>query len=130
MKLYLAGPLFTQAERRWLRELSGALASRGHDVFLPQDDASTPLLRSPPDFHGAFESCRDAIDHCAAVVAVLEQIFSKGPSEATAIMLAVHKSGLGVAGVYTLEVAETKVVQVHNAAEERGYPLCSGVEKE
>lgn len=64
------------------------------------------------------------------VVAVLEQIFGKGPSEATAIMLAIHKSGLGVAGVYTLEVAETKVVQVHNAAEERGYPLRSGVEKE
>ncbi|NNL66614.1 MAG: ATP-dependent Clp protease adaptor ClpS, partial [Myxococcales bacterium] len=37
---------------------------------------------------------------------------------------------LGVAGVYTLEVAETKVSQVHRAAEERGYPLRSGVEKE
>ena len=64
------------------------------------------------------------------VVAILEQIFGKGPSEATAIMLAIHKSGLGVAGVYTLEVAETKVAQVHRAAEERGYPLRSGVEKE
>ena len=64
------------------------------------------------------------------VVAVLEQLFNKGPSEATAIMLAIHKSGLGVAGVYTLEVAETKVVQVHAAAEQRGYPLRAGVEKE
>ncbi len=72
MKLYLAGPLFTQAERRWLRELGVALGERGHEVFLPQDDASLPLLRDPPDFHGAFESCRDAIDRCDAVVAVLD----------------------------------------------------------
>ncbi len=72
MKLYLAGPLFTQAERRWLRELSAALASRGHEIFLPQDDASLPLLQEPPDFHWAFESCRDAIDRCDAVVAVLD----------------------------------------------------------
>jgi nucleoside 2-deoxyribosyltransferase len=72
VKLYLAGPLFTQAERRWLRELGAALTSRGHEVFLPQDDAALPLLRSPPDFHGAFEGCRDAIDRCEAVVAVLD----------------------------------------------------------
>ena len=64
------------------------------------------------------------------VVALLEQIFAKGPSEATAIMLAIHKSGLGVAGVYVLEVAETKVAQVHAAAEQRGFPLRAGVEKE
>jgi ATP-dependent Clp protease adaptor protein ClpS len=64
------------------------------------------------------------------VVAILEQIFGKGPSEATAIMLAIHKTGLGIAGVYVLEVAETKVALVHRAAEERGYPLQAGVEKE
>jgi ATP-dependent Clp protease adaptor protein ClpS len=64
------------------------------------------------------------------VVSVLEQIFGKGPSEATAIMLAIHKSGLGIAGVYVLEVAETKVALVHSAAEQRGYPLRAGVEKE
>jgi ATP-dependent Clp protease adaptor protein ClpS len=64
------------------------------------------------------------------VVAVLEQIFGKGPTEATAIMLAIHNSGLGVAGVYVLDVAETKVAAVHRAAEARGYPLRAGVEKE
>jgi ATP-dependent Clp protease adaptor protein ClpS len=45
-------------------------------------------------------------------------------------MLRIHNSGLGVAGVYVLEVAETKVVLVHRAAEERGYPLRAGTEKE
>ena len=55
MNLYLAGPLFTQSERRWLRQLAQLLADAGHGVFLPQDDAQAPLLRDPPDFHGAFE---------------------------------------------------------------------------
>ena len=64
------------------------------------------------------------------VVVLLEQVFSKGPTEATTIMLAIHNSGLGVAGVYVLDVAETKVAQVHRVAEQRGYPLRSGVEKE
>jgi ATP-dependent Clp protease adaptor protein ClpS len=64
------------------------------------------------------------------VVAILENIFGKGPSEATQIMLKIHTGGLGVAGVYVLEVAETKVVAVHREAEARGYPLRSGVEKE
>jgi ATP-dependent Clp protease adaptor protein ClpS len=63
-------------------------------------------------------------------VAVLENVFGKGPSEATQIMLKIHNSGLGVAGVYVLEVAETKVVAVHREAETRGYPLRAGVEKE
>ena len=72
MEVYLAGPLFTQAERRWQRELAGALRANDLRVFLPQDDAGLPLLREPPDFHGAFEACRDAIDRADAVVAVLD----------------------------------------------------------
>ena len=64
------------------------------------------------------------------VVAVLEKVFGKGPSEATAIMLQIHNSGLGVAGVFVLEIAETKVATVHRLAEQRGYPLRAGVEKE
>lgn len=64
------------------------------------------------------------------VVQILEQIFGKTPAAATQIMLAIHRSGIGVAGVYVLEIAETKVAAVHGAAEERGYPLRAGVEKE
>ena len=61
---------------------------------------------------------------------VLEQIFQKSPAEATQLMMQIHKSGLGIAGVYVLEVAETKAVAVHQAAEQNGYPLRAGVEEE
>ena len=64
------------------------------------------------------------------VVAILEQVFGKSPSAATQIMLQIHRSGMGVAGVYLLEVAETKVARVHSMAEDRAYPLRAGVEKE
>ncbi len=64
------------------------------------------------------------------VVLILEQIFGKGPTEATQIMLAVHRGGVGVAGVYVLDVAETRVAAVHQTAEARGYPLRAGVEQE
>jgi ATP-dependent Clp protease adaptor protein ClpS len=64
------------------------------------------------------------------VVQILEKLFGKGPSAATQIMLQIHHAGLGVAGVYVLEVAETKVAAVHKEAERRGYPLRAGVEKE
>jgi ATP-dependent Clp protease adaptor protein ClpS len=64
------------------------------------------------------------------VVQVLENVFGKSPSAATQIMLQIHRGGMGVAGVYVLEVAETKSVTVLRLAEERGYPLRTGVEKE
>ncbi len=64
------------------------------------------------------------------VVQLLEQIFGKSPAAATQIMLAIHRGGIGVAGVYVLEIAETKVAAVRRAAEERSYPLRSAVEKE
>lgn len=64
------------------------------------------------------------------VVQVLEQVFHKSPVEATQIMLHVHKSGKGLAGVYTKEIAETKIDVVHTIARKNGYPLRCGLEKE
>jgi len=57
------------------------------------------------------------------VVQVLQYVFHKEPTEAVQIMLHVHRKGIGVAGVYTYEVAETKVTQVESLARQNEYPL-------
>jgi ATP-dependent Clp protease adaptor protein ClpS len=57
------------------------------------------------------------------VVWVLETVFLKGRAEAMAVMMSVHQSGLGVAGVYTRDVAETKLATTRQMAEEREFPL-------
>lgn len=63
------------------------------------------------------------------VVAVLESIFKKNPSEAVQIMLQVHTKGKGVAGVYPKQIAEAKVDQVHTKAQGAGYPLRCVIEE-
>lgn len=57
------------------------------------------------------------------VVMVLEQFFRMSETTATAFMMAVHKQGKGVAGVYTRDIAETKAAQVMDVAKEYGMPL-------
>ncbi len=64
------------------------------------------------------------------VVHVLERFFSKGREEATVIMLHVHQKGVGVCGVYTYEIAETKVTQVMDFARQHSHPLQCTMEKE
>jgi ATP-dependent Clp protease adaptor protein ClpS len=64
------------------------------------------------------------------VVYVLEKIFHKASVEATQIMLHVHKKGMGLAGIYTREIAETKIAAVHDLARENQFPLRCIMEKE
>jgi ATP-dependent Clp protease adaptor protein ClpS len=64
------------------------------------------------------------------VVEILESIFHKQPAEAFRIMMQVHTEGRGVCGVYTYEVAETKIATVHELAKERGFPLRASMEEE
>jgi len=64
------------------------------------------------------------------VVHVLENIFKKNNQEATEIMLHVHRRGVGVCGVFTHEVAETKVTQVMDYAKANEQPLQCTMEKE
>ncbi len=64
------------------------------------------------------------------VVHVLERFFQKNREEATRIMLHVHRRGVAVCGVYTYEVAETKVTQVMDLAHQNQHPLQCTIEKE
>ena len=64
------------------------------------------------------------------VVHVLERFFSKRREEATQIMLHVHRRGVGICGVYTYEVAETKVTQVIDYARKHQHPLQCTLEKD
>jgi ATP-dependent Clp protease adaptor protein ClpS len=57
------------------------------------------------------------------VISVLRRFFGKSQAEATEIMLAVHTQGKGICGVYSREVAETKVAQVTEAARAEEHPL-------
>ena len=63
------------------------------------------------------------------VVHILERFFNKGREEATQIMLHVHHHGVGECGVYTYEVAETKVTQVMDFARRHQHPLQCVMEK-
>lgn len=64
------------------------------------------------------------------VVEVLVEHFHKTPAEATHVMLQVHHRGVGVAGVYPREAAETKVAEVTAAARAAGMPLMLSLEEE
>jgi len=64
------------------------------------------------------------------VVYVLERFFHKNADEATKIMLHVHQNGVGVCGVFTYEVAETKVAQVVDMARRHQHPLQCTMEKD
>ena len=64
------------------------------------------------------------------VVEVLRRIFHKGQEDATRIMLHVHQHGVGVCGVFTYEVAETKVAQVMDSASRAQHPLQCTMEKD
>ena len=64
------------------------------------------------------------------VVHVLERFFQKSREDATRIMLHVHRRGVGVCGVFTYEVAETKVTQVMDLARQNQHPLQCTIEKD
>jgi ATP-dependent Clp protease adaptor protein ClpS len=60
------------------------------------------------------------------VIAILETVFHKSANDATKIMLNVHNKGVGIAGVYTREICETKISVVHELAKKNEFPLrCS-----
>jgi len=64
------------------------------------------------------------------VIEILMTIFHKSYEEAQNIMLEVHEKEKGICGIYTHEIAETKIMQVHKNARESGFPLRAQMEEE
>ena len=64
------------------------------------------------------------------VVEILIHVFNKSAEDSAGIMLNVHRKGIGLCGIFTQEVAETKVDMVRNLAQEHGFPLKCTMERE
>jgi len=85
-----------------------------------------PKLSEPPKF--AVMLLNDDYTTMEFVVDVLKRFFGKNEEDAMQIMLSVHHSGKGVAGIYGRDIAETKANQVQEYARGHGFPLLCGVE--
>jgi len=84
-------------------------------------------LKQPPLFKVLLHN--DDYTTMEFVVHVLQSVFNHEEAMAMQIMLHVHRKGIGVAGVYPHEVAETKIEQVHDLAREYEYPLRCSMEE-
>lgn len=85
-------------------------------------------LKKPPQYRVLFHN--DNYTTMDFVVFILRTVFMKSESDSVAIMLSVHQNGFGVAGVYTRDVAETKINKTHQLARENEFPLKLTMEPE
>ncbi len=92
--------------------------------FLESDDVST----KPPMYKVII--LNDDYTTMDFVVEVIVKIFRKTLEKANKIMLNVHRRGKGICGIYTREIAETKIETVHTLAQAQGFPLKCIMEKE
>ncbi len=103
------------------------------DKTNPYDDdglaveTSKPKLKRPPMYKVLL--LNDDYTPMEFVVLVLESFFKMGREKATQIMLNVHTRGVGVCGVYTKDVAETKVAQVNEFSRSHQHPLLCALEE-
>jgi ATP-dependent Clp protease adaptor protein ClpS len=84
-------------------------------------------VEEPPLYKVLFHN--DDYTSMEFVVLLLEKLFNKSTAEATRIMLNVHQQGIGIAGIYHREIAETKVAVVHDLAQKNDFPLRCTMEK-
>ena len=96
----------------------------GHGVATAE---SKPKLKKPPMYRVVL--LNDDYTPMEFVVQVLQKIFSMDRSVATRVMLQVHTQGKGVCGVYTYEIAETRVAQVTALAQRNQHPLLCTLEE-
>lgn len=88
---------------------------------------SRPEVKQPPLYQVVL--LNDDYTPMEFVVEILERFFRMDRSKATQVMLHVHTKGKGVCGVYTREIAETKVAQVNDYSREHQHPLLCDMEQ-
>ena len=98
----------------------------GHDTGAVTE--SQKQLKKPPLYKVLLHN--DDYTTMEFVVAVLQTVFHKSEADAVHIMLAVHQQGVGVAGVYTYEIAEAKAQKVTQLARAKEFPLLCTLEEE
>lgn len=91
-------------------------------LLRPEEKTKTPSLYKVVILNDDFTP-QDYVIH------ILQMFFRKNLEQATELMLQVHRKGSGIAGVFTLEVAETKTAQVNEYSKTHKYPLKCIVEK-
>jgi len=84
-------------------------------------------LKEPPDYKVIL--LNDDYTSMDFVTSVLIEVFHKNKTEARRLMMDIHQKGRGVAGVYTFDIAQSKVVQVHSLAASNDFPLECIMEK-
>ena len=96
----------------------------GYDLAF---DEARPQIKQPPLYRVVL--INDDFTPMEFVVEILESVFGMERTRATQVMLEVHTKGKGVCGVYSYEIAETKVAQVMGIAEQHQHPLLCTMEE-
>ena len=104
--------------------MSSKIPDSQEEITTEIDEETT----EPPDYKVLLHN--DDFTTKAFVVEILVEVFNRSVENATRLMWYVHKSGVGVCGIYPLEVAETKIMQGTALARENGYPLKLTMEPE
>jgi ATP-dependent Clp protease adaptor protein ClpS len=96
----------------------------GHNLAVEE---AAPKLKRPPLYRVVL--INDDFTPMEFVVEVLESVFGMERNKATRVMLEVHTKGKGICGVFSYEIAETKVAQVTGIAQQQQHPLLCTMEE-
>lgn len=104
-------------------------SDKPNDFVIEETDLDTIIDIDEPDLFKVV-LLNDDYTTMEFVIEILERIFSKTANDATAIMMNIHSIGKGVCGIYTYDIAETKVSRVREISKKSGFPLRAEIEKD
>ena len=112
----------------WLPLMSSSNNDLDEAVITKHKEKTEEKVEEPPLYKVIIHN--DDFTPMPFVVFVLKEVFQYSDISAVAMMLKVHVRGTGVVGVYTFEIAETKVQKATNLAQDQGYPLLFSIEED